>query len=208
MTEWKAPPTKEEQEKLIMGVLTRYQAYDPDEYIAMEVEESTRLISGLQNRQLDVPDAHYFVKINEEFRREGYGNWDESDERDVLTRLQSIATKYEIPTHEIPHVDGDCELVVYYDGCHDEGMVGRDAYSGGFERRFDNSKPNEPVTLSNDEEDAFGEFLHAWLGDRSPGWEINEGSSGTAHFYIHGGRISVYCNHDVNVMEVRSGVLR
>lgn len=132
--EWKAPPTKEEQEKLIMGILTRYQAADADK---------------------------------------------------------------------------DCEIVVYYDGRGDEGMVGRDAYSGGFEQRFTHAKqPNKAITLTRDEEDAFGEFLYTWLSDRSPGWEINEGSSGTAHFYIHGGRISLYCNHDVNITEVRSEVLR
>lgn len=149
--EWKAPPTKEEQEKLIMGVLKRHQAYDPDEYIVMKAAGK------------DVPaDA-----------------------------------------------DKDCEIVVYYDGRGDEGMVGSDAYSGGFEQRFTHAKqPNKAITLTRDEEDAFAEFLYVWLGDRSPGWEINEGSSGTAHFYIHGGRISLYCNHHVNVMEVRSGVLR
>tara|TARA_R110002020_G_scaffold293722_3_gene509427 strand:+ start:1303 stop:1782 length:480 start_codon:yes stop_codon:yes gene_type:complete len=159
MTELKAPPTKEEQEKLIVGILKRYQAYgfmgeasyDPDEYIVMKAAGK------------DVPaDA-----------------------------------------------DKDCEIVVYYDGCGDEGMVGRDAYSGGFEQRFPHAKqPNKAITLTQDEEDAFAEFLYTWLSDRSPGWEINEGSSGTAHFYIHGDRISLYCNHDVNVMEVRSGVLR
>jgi len=206
--EWKAPPTEEEQLERIMTVLTRYQAYDPDEYIAMEVEESTRLISVLQNSQLDTTDTHHVEQINEEFRREGYGNWDESDERDVLTRLQSIATKYEIPTQEIPHVDGDCEFVVYYAGHGDEGMIGRDAYGDGFERHFDNSKPNEPVTLSNDEEDAFICFLSGWLQDHIPGWENNEGGSGEAHFYIHGKQIRLYCNNERTVQTTEREVIR
>lgn len=69
---------------------------------------------------------------------------------------------------------------VIYNGSGDEGCIDECCYYDA---------ENKEVTLPKEDADSVEEYIFACLEENRPGWEINEGSNGTAHINVAKGTV-------------------